>query len=117
MIKPDIFFALDASPANDMSGDKSEFGQLGKGALLRIFDRTMVTHRGMREFILDTACAQSRLIWSGRQRRGLQPHSTGTGPHKPVYVKIPKVMPPVPLAAAVGDWSDAGIARGATVCG
>jgi len=55
MIKPDIFFALDASPANDMSGNKNEFGQLGKGALLRIYDRTMVTHRGMREFILDTA--------------------------------------------------------------
>ncbi|MFJ5624318.1 M42 family metallopeptidase [Peribacillus loiseleuriae] len=55
MIKPDIFFALDASPANDMSGNKSEFGQLGKGALLRILDRTMVTHKGMREFILDTA--------------------------------------------------------------
>ncbi|MBP1947842.1 M42 family metallopeptidase [Virgibacillus litoralis] len=55
MIKPDIFYALDASPANDMSGDEKEFGQLGKGALLRIFDRTMITHRGMREFILDTA--------------------------------------------------------------
>ena len=55
MINPDIFFALDASPANDMSGSKSEFGQLGKGALLRILDKSMVTHRGMREFILDTA--------------------------------------------------------------
>lgn len=55
MIQPDIFYALDASPANDMSGSKDEFGQLGKGALLRIFDRTMITHRGMREFILDTA--------------------------------------------------------------
>ncbi|MGG1691100.1 M42 family metallopeptidase [Heyndrickxia ginsengihumi] len=55
MIKPDIFFALDASPANDASGDKNQFGQLGKGALLRIYDRTMVTHRRMREFILDTA--------------------------------------------------------------
>ncbi|WP_110927259.1 M42 family metallopeptidase [Bacillus massiliglaciei] len=55
MIKPDIFFALDASPANDMSGKKSEFGQLGKGPLLRILDRSMVTHRGMREFILDMA--------------------------------------------------------------
>src|SRR5690606_14217497 len=55
MIKPDLFFALDASPANDMTGDKNEFGQLGKGALLRIFDRSMVTHKGMREFILDTA--------------------------------------------------------------
>jgi putative aminopeptidase FrvX len=55
MINPDIFFALDASPANDMSGSKKEFGHLGKGALLRILDRSMVTHRGMREFILDTA--------------------------------------------------------------
>jgi putative aminopeptidase FrvX len=55
MIKPDLFYALDASPANDTSGNKNAFGQLGKGVLLRIFDRTMVTHRGMREFILDTA--------------------------------------------------------------
>ncbi|MYL34070.1 peptidase M28 [Pontibacillus yanchengensis] len=55
MIQPDIFYALDASPANDMSGDEKEFGQLGKGALLRIFDKTMVTHKGIREFILDTA--------------------------------------------------------------
>jgi putative aminopeptidase FrvX len=55
MINPDVFFALDASPANDMSGDKNEFGQLGKGALLRILDRSMVTHKGIREFILDTA--------------------------------------------------------------
>lgn len=55
MIKPDIFFALDASPANDMTGKKSEFGQLGKGTLVRILDRSMVTHLGMKEFILDTA--------------------------------------------------------------
>ncbi|WEG14906.1 M42 family metallopeptidase [Pullulanibacillus sp. KACC 23026] len=55
MIKPDLFFALDASPANDASGDEEAFGQLGQGTLLRIFDRTMVTHKGMREFILDTA--------------------------------------------------------------
>jgi putative aminopeptidase FrvX len=55
MIKPDIFFALDASAANDMSGDKQAFGHLGKGALVRIYDYTMVMHRGMREFVLDTA--------------------------------------------------------------
>lgn len=55
MIQPDIFYALDASPANDMSGDKTTFGQLGQGALIRILDRTMITHRGMREFVLDTA--------------------------------------------------------------
>ncbi|WP_019243914.1 MULTISPECIES: M42 family metallopeptidase [Bacillus] len=55
LIKPDIFYCLDASPANDMSGDKDVFGKLGKGALLRIFDRSMVTHTGIREFVLDTA--------------------------------------------------------------
>lgn len=55
MIQPDIFYALDASPANDMAGDPKEFGQLGQGTLLRIFDRSMITKPGMREFILDTA--------------------------------------------------------------
>jgi glutamyl aminopeptidase len=55
LIHPDLFYALDASAANDMTGDKSAFGQIGKGALLRIYDPTMITHRGMVEFILDTA--------------------------------------------------------------
>ena len=55
MIQPDIFYALDASPANDMSGNQKEFGHLGKGVLLRILDRSMVTLKGMREFVLDTA--------------------------------------------------------------
>lgn len=55
LLEPDIFYALDASPANDMAGSEKEFGKLGKGTLLRIFDRTMITHRGMRDFILDTA--------------------------------------------------------------
>lgn len=55
MIDPDLFYALDASPANDMTGKKEAFGQLGKGALLRIYDRSMVTNRGMRDFVLDTA--------------------------------------------------------------
>ncbi|WP_050616089.1 M42 family metallopeptidase [Bacillus testis] len=55
MIKPDIFYSLDASPANDMTGSKDVFGKMGQGTLLRIYDRSMVTHRGMREFLLDTA--------------------------------------------------------------
>lgn len=55
LIQPDLFFGLDASPANDASGDPNAFGQLGKGALLRIYDRTMITPRGMVEFIRDTA--------------------------------------------------------------
>lgn len=55
MIKPDLFFAMDASAANDMNGDKSQFGQIGKGALLRIYDPTMLTHRGMVEYVKDMA--------------------------------------------------------------
>lgn len=55
LIQPDIFFGLDASAANDMTGDKRAFGQLGAGALLRIYDPTMLTHRGMVEYIQDTA--------------------------------------------------------------
>ncbi|NGP44210.1 M42 family metallopeptidase [Bacillaceae bacterium SIJ1] len=55
LIEPDVFFALDASPANDMTGSQKEFGHLGKGALLRIFDRSMITHQGMKDFVLDTA--------------------------------------------------------------
>ncbi|ANE45639.1 peptidase M28 [Paenibacillus swuensis] len=55
LIHPDLFFALDASPANDASGDRNAMGQLGKGALLRILDRGMITHNGMVEYILDTA--------------------------------------------------------------
>lgn len=55
MIQPDLFFALDASPANDGPGADNGFGKIGGGVLLRIYDRTMITHRGLRELILDTA--------------------------------------------------------------
>ncbi len=55
LIQPDIFFALDCSAANDMTGDKSQFGHIGKGALLRILDPGMLTHRGMVEYVQDTA--------------------------------------------------------------
>ena len=55
LINPDIAFILDASPANDVQGDKSAFGQLGKGALLRLFDRSMITNPRMVEWIRDTA--------------------------------------------------------------
>lgn len=55
LLSPDIFFGLDASAAADMTGDSQAFGHLGKGALLRIFDPTMVTHRGLIEYVQDTA--------------------------------------------------------------
>ncbi|ASA19901.1 M42 family metallopeptidase [Paenibacillus donghaensis] len=55
LLNPDIFFGLDASAAADMTGDRQAFGQLGQGALLRIYDPTMVTHRGLIEYVQDTA--------------------------------------------------------------
>lgn len=82
LINPDVFFALDASPANDTTGDKNEFGQLGKGVLLRILDGTMVTHSGMREFVLDTAESNSipyqYFVSPGGTDAG-RVHTTGNG--------------------------------------
>jgi len=55
MIDPDIFFALDAGPAGDVPGAPEDaMGKLGAGVLIRIYDRTYITHQGMREYILDT---------------------------------------------------------------
>ncbi|MDN6626482.1 MAG: glutamyl aminopeptidase, partial [Pisciglobus halotolerans] len=53
--KPDLFFAVDCSAANDLTDKKSTFGHLGEGFLLRIQDPGMITPKGMREFLLDTA--------------------------------------------------------------
>ncbi|MCI0130412.1 MULTISPECIES: glutamyl aminopeptidase [Enterococcaceae] len=53
--KPDLFFAVDCSPADDMSGKKDANGQLDEGFLLRIFDPGMIMLGRMREYILELA--------------------------------------------------------------
>ena len=55
LIDPDVAFVVDASPANDASGDKTEFGQLGQGPLLRIKDSVMILSKEMTDYVLDTA--------------------------------------------------------------
>ncbi|MDY0323314.1 MAG: M42 family metallopeptidase [Candidatus Carbobacillus sp.] len=55
LIQPDIFFALDAGPAGDMPGQTKAFGRLGAGVLMRIKDRTMITHPRLRDFLIDLA--------------------------------------------------------------
>lgn len=55
LIQPDIAYVLDASPAFDATGDRSAFGRLGDGTLLRILDGAMITHRGLVEFVTDIA--------------------------------------------------------------
>ncbi len=55
LVKPDIFFAVDVGPAGDTPGIAEAFGKIGKGVLIRIYDRSMITHPRMREFLLDVA--------------------------------------------------------------
>lgn len=52
---PDLFFAVDCSPANDTTPKSNEFGRLGEGSLIRIFDPGMIMLKRMREFVVDTA--------------------------------------------------------------
>ncbi|BCU81916.1 peptidase M28 [Polycladomyces abyssicola] len=82
MIEPDVFFAVDAGPAGDTPGIRDGFGKLGKGVVIRIFDRTMVTLPGMREFLLDTAESEGIpyqfFVSQGGTDAG-QAHLTGKG--------------------------------------
>ncbi|WP_462421026.1 M42 family metallopeptidase [Salinicoccus sp. Marseille-QA3877] len=55
LVKPDVAFVVDCSPANDMMGKKDDKGKIGGGTLLRIMDRTMILSRPMREYMIDIA--------------------------------------------------------------
>jgi putative aminopeptidase FrvX len=59
LIKPDVFFAVDAGPAADTPGTEDGFGRLGKGVLIRLLDRTLITSPEMREFLISTAEAEN----------------------------------------------------------
>lgn len=50
---PDLFFAVDCSPASDTFGDNN--GRLGLGTTLRFFDPGHIMLPGMKNFLLDTA--------------------------------------------------------------
>ena len=52
-IKPDAAIVFDCSPANDTSGDKEAFGQLGKGPLIRFIDANFLPHRGFINHYVD----------------------------------------------------------------
>lgn len=55
LIKPDLFFAVDVGPAGDTLGVQDGFGKIGKGMLIRVYDRSMITLPGVRDFLLDIA--------------------------------------------------------------
>lgn len=52
---PDVFFAVDCSPANDVTGGEDAFGKIGEGVLIRIQDPGMILSKEMRDFMIDTA--------------------------------------------------------------
>lgn len=52
-LKPDAAIVFDCSPANDTSGDKDAFGQLGKGPLVRFIDANFLPHRGFLNHYID----------------------------------------------------------------
>lgn len=55
LMKPDIFFAVDSSAADDVAGSTGHQGVLDQGTLLRVFDPTVVMPLRLKEFLLSTA--------------------------------------------------------------
>lgn len=58
VVNPDIFFALDVGIAGDtpgMSEEQMPNSKLGKGPLIVLYDYSMVPHKKLLDFVLDTA--------------------------------------------------------------
>ncbi|CAH1850501.1 glutamyl aminopeptidase [Convivina praedatoris] len=54
-MRPDIYFAVDSSAADDNRGAQSHQGKLDQGTLLRVYDPTLVTPVRLKEFLLSVA--------------------------------------------------------------
>lgn len=56
-IQPDIAFAVDVGIAGDTPGitPKESTSKMGAGPQIVIYDASMVSHKGLREFVIDTA--------------------------------------------------------------
>lgn len=57
MIQPDIGFGVDVGIAADTPGvsEKEGLGKMGKGPQIIMYDASMVAHKGLRDFVTDTA--------------------------------------------------------------
>lgn len=55
MLEPDLFFAVDCSPANDLTINDESFGRLGEGTLIRLQDPGFLLPKEVKEFMLDIA--------------------------------------------------------------
>ncbi|MGN0514091.1 MAG: M42 family metallopeptidase [Lachnospiraceae bacterium] len=56
-VQPDIAFAVDVGIAGDTPGvtDKEAMGKLGKGPGIVLYDASMVSHKGLRDFVTNIA--------------------------------------------------------------
>ncbi|WLR50168.1 M42 family metallopeptidase [Bacillus tianshenii] len=56
-IKPDIGFAVDVGIAGDTPGitDKEANSKMGEGPQIILYDASMVSHKGLRDFVVETA--------------------------------------------------------------
>lgn len=59
-IQPDIGFAVDTGIAGDTPGitEKEATSKMGKGPQIILYDASMVSHKGLRDFVVDTADEQ-----------------------------------------------------------
>jgi glutamyl aminopeptidase len=53
LVHPDAAIVFDCSPANDATGKKEEFGQLGNGPLVRFIDANYLPHRAFLNHYVD----------------------------------------------------------------
>ncbi|MFY0544619.1 M42 family metallopeptidase [Brevibacillus sp. H7] len=60
LIQPDVFFAVDASPAGDIPGSREEGGKLGGGVLMRLYDPTFILMPGLSDLLIET-CEQENI--------------------------------------------------------
>lgn len=56
-IQPDIAFGVDVGIAGDTPGitEKEAMGKMGQGPQIILYDASMVSHKGLRDFVTDTA--------------------------------------------------------------
>ncbi|RSK28102.1 M42 family peptidase [Bacillus sp. HMF5848] len=57
MIQPDIGFAVDVGIAGDTPGvtEKEALAKMGKGPQIVLYDASMISHKGLRDFVTDVA--------------------------------------------------------------
>lgn len=57
LIQPDIGFAVDTGIPGDTPGitDKEAMAKIGEGPQIIVYDASMVSHKGLRDFVTDTA--------------------------------------------------------------